>query len=1098
MSDIVSRGQDYFQGSSAALEEVGETSASLKVEGTKLYNVRFDWGTSGGTAVSATCDCPFYQDGAFCKHVWAAILVLDEQGIGTKIPDTPSAKLIHSVFQRTGPTPRQNSQVPVKAKPKPIKKPWLTQLKAIRSDVVRSTGTSANPSALAQQNPASRTAYYRVDIAETERTGSLTIDFYHSIETNDASDTEIRIYKSNINISDLPLYRHSEDREILSVFLNQPRHDTSYLYYGYQRGPSGISQSSAPQSLELHLARQLIQTKRLFCDVENNRNNHFQEFNRITLDPLDPWRLKLSINKDAESFYIVGSLFRNAASLPIYAPLVCTSSGLMIIKNQLTQLERPAHHAIILKLRKKGFAPVPLSDEEEFVETLYSLADLPPVVWSENTLWRETKAPITPEITLQWGTKKGRIPGVVGVVKFRFQDQLMFPNMGASVWMDYKKREIIKRSLAEEQSFLRALKAIKGLVMAHHGTDLSSVFQVDPENLNSVVSEIIALGGRVLAENQELRVAKDFKMALSSGIDWFSLEGEFRFSGNVSIKLPELLAAIKKGQTMIPLGDGTFGMLPTDWMQKYAPLAQMGESVGDGIQFKRNQGALLAAWLEHAPEIKTDQIFSKLVNELESIQHLKPESPSDSFKGTLREYQKAGLGWLETLRNLGIGGVLADDMGLGKTVQVLAHLEVQHTAKNKTAKRPSLIVVPKSLLFNWKEEALRFTPNLKTLVYHGTNRSSLFPEIETSDLVFVTYATLRQDFDRFQPLNFHYVVADEAQAIKNSESFSFKSIVLLKSTYRLAMTGTPIENSVEDLFSLLEFTNPGLLGPAMKNRVSRSATQNSLEGESLSLFSKAIKPFILRRTKDQVVDDLPEKTEKVLYCELTEPESEAYNNLREYYRVHLQTEIKKRGLAKSKIVVLEALLRLRQAACHPGLIDKKQRSAESAKVDVLMTQVQELIAEGHKTLIFSQFTSFLDIVEAALKKQKIEFERLDGKTSMDSRKERVTRFQTDDQVKVFLVSLKAGGVGLNLTAADYVFILDPWWNPAAEAQAIDRSHRIGQQRKVIAYRLIAKDTVEEKILELQKSKRALADALISADASLMKKLTAQDLEILLS
>jgi SNF2 family DNA or RNA helicase len=342
------------------------------------------------------------------------------------------------------------------------------------------------------------------------------------------------------------------------------------------------------------------------------------------------------------------------------------------------------------------------------------------------------------------------------------------------------------------------------------------------------------------------------------------------------------------------------------------------------------------------------------------------------------------------------------------------------------------------------------------------------------------------------------VIADEAQAIKNSDSLSHRACCLIKGKHRLAMTGTPVENSADDLLSILDFVSPGLLGRGTRARLSRAATHGKLDAAALEEMSKALKPFILRRTKAQVLKELPLKTEKVLHCELSPPERKSYEELRDYYREHLRGEIEKRGLAKSKIIVLEALLRLRQAACHPGLIDKKFKDLESAKVETLIAQLEALASEGHKALVFSQFTSFLDIVGAALAKKKIDFERLDGKTPQEARRERVARFQQPDTAKVFLISLKAGGVGLNLTAASYVFILDPWWNPAVESQAIDRSHRIGQKNKVIAYRLIAKGTVEEKIIELQHSKRELADALITADASLLKKMSAQDIELLLS
>jgi SNF2 family DNA or RNA helicase len=311
----------------------------------------------------------------------------------------------------------------------------------------------------------------------------------------------------------------------------------------------------------------------------------------------------------------------------------------------------------------------------------------------------------------------------------------------------------------------------------------------------------------------------------------------------------------------------------------------------------------------------------------------------------------------------------------------------------------------------------------------------------------------------------------------------------------LTLSGTPIENHLGELWSLFEFLNPGMLGSASLFQGVGGALRAPDE-ETRTLLAKAVRPFILRRTKDQVVKELPAKSEQTIYCELDATQRKLYNELREHYRQTLLGRIEDVGLAKSKMHILEALLRLRQAACHPGLIDKKRASESSAKLEALIPQLTEVMEEGHKALVFSQFTSLLSIVREHLDRSKVKYEYLDGKTK--DRQQHVEKFQGDPDCKLFLISLKAGGVGLNLTAAEYVFLLDPWWNPAVEAQAIDRTHRIGQAKPVFAYRLIARDTVEEKVLELQKSKRALADAIIGEDNRLVGNLKREDLELLLS
>lgn len=342
---------------------------------------------------------------------------------------------------------------------------------------------------------------------------------------------------------------------------------------------------------------------------------------------------------------------------------------------------------------------------------------------------------------------------------------------------------------------------------------------------------------------------------------------------------------------------------------------------------------------------------------------------------------------------------------------------------------------------------------------------------------------------------FDYVILDEAQAVKNKDTASAKAARLLKADHHLAMSGTPVENHLGELWSLMEFLNPGLLGTAaVFDGLANSGRGTSQE--TVALLSRALKPFILRRTKSQVAKDLPEKQEETLFCEMDKEQRKHYDDLRDFYRQSLLKKIATEGIAKSKIVVLEALLRLRQAACHPGLIDRERIDEGCAKLDALIPQLEEVTEEGHKALVFSQFTSFLAIARKRLDELKIPYLYLDGKTA--DRAALVEKFQNDSETKLFLISLKAGGVGLNLTAAEYVFLLDPWWNPAVEAQAIDRTHRIGQTRNVFAYRLIAKDTVEEKVLELQKQKRELADAILSADGSLIKSLTKEDLELLLS
>jgi SNF2 family DNA or RNA helicase len=406
---------------------------------------------------------------------------------------------------------------------------------------------------------------------------------------------------------------------------------------------------------------------------------------------------------------------------------------------------------------------------------------------------------------------------------------------------------------------------------------------------------------------------------------------------------------------------------------------------------------------------------------------------------------------------------------------------------------PSLVVVPRSVIFNWIAEASRFAPDLRVLDFSGADRS--VNHVHGHHLVLTTYGTLRRDALLLKPVEFEYAILDEAQAIKNANTAGAKAVRLLRARHRVALSGTPVENHLGELWSLFDFLNPGMLGTSASfARHGLAAARR--DPEALDVLARGVRPFILRRTKAQVAPELPPRSELTIRCELRGTQRELYDELRDHYRAMLLQRIHRDGLQKSKMQVLEALLRLRQAACHPGLVDPRRAADPSAKFDALIPQLSEVRDEGHKVLVFSQFTRLLALLRARLDADGVVYEYLDGKTR--DREARVRRFQEDPSCGLFLISLRAGGLGLNLTAAEYVFLLDPWWNPAVEAQAIDRAHRIGQTRHVFAYRLLAADTVEDKIVALQQSKRELADAIVRADTGLLRSLRPEDLEILLS
>jgi superfamily II DNA or RNA helicase len=651
---------------------------------------------------------------------------------------------------------------------------------------------------------------------------------------------------------------------------------------------------------------------------------------------------------------------------------------------------------------------------------------------------------------------------------------------------------IVQRQIALEQAAGIQLYELGFKDAKDHLLDPGSL-EIPAKRVPQVTKELVLAGWRVEAEGKLIRQAGEFKLAVTTGIDWFELGGQVDFGGQ-TVPLPDLLAAARRGETMVSLGDGSMGMLPEDWLKKYGMLADLGSTEDENgpIRFGKAQAGLLDALLASQPEIKLDIGFGKVRQHLPRFEGVVPKEAPAGFRGELRPYQCEGLGWLEYLQKFDFGGILADDMGLGKTVQVLALLQSRRA--RRLSKGPSLIVVPRSLVFNWKAEAEKFCPRLRVLDYTGPNRHASREDFPNYDLIITTFGTLRTDIVELSQTTFDYVILDEAQAIKNADSQAAKAARLLKGRHRLAMSGTPIENHLGELWSIFEFLNPGMLGTASVFK--KYATGASAADEaSRSLLARALRPFILRRTKAEVVQDLPEKFEQTLFCDLEPEQRKLYESLKAHYR---QALLRKEAseLGRSKIEVLEALLRLRQAACHPGLIDPERSGDASAKLDMLIPQLVEVAEEGHKVLVFSQFTKFLGLVRDRLDAEGLKYEYLDGRTR--NREERVEKFQNDPTIPLFLISLKAGGLGLNLTAAGYVYLLDPWWNPAVEAQAIDRSHRIGQTQQVFAYRLICRDTVEQKILELQQKKRDLADAILNENRNVIGTLTKDDLEFLLS
>ena len=563
--------------------------------------------------------------------------------------------------------------------------------------------------------------------------------------------------------------------------------------------------------------------------------------------------------------------------------------------------------------------------------------------------------------------------------------------------------------------------------------------------------------------------------------------------GDQGVSLKEIRHAILNHQDTIMLENGTLGHIPEAWINRYSLLLRTATEENGTLRLNKMHYTLLEDILEtiEGKSIRKEiEERKKKILEYDSLQ----KAPlSDEIKASLRPYQLSGFHWLQSLDELGWGGCLADDMGLGKTLQTISFLQY---VKEKYPASTQLVVCPTSLIFNWENELQKFCPTLKFHIHYGSQRELKETHFNEFDIVLTTYGVVRNDARELSGFLWQYVILDESQAIKNPDARVTRAMKELRAVNRVILSGTPVQNNTSDLYAQFNFLNPGLLGNREYfNREFAVPIDKLGSQQKTKELKKLIYPFTLRRTKEQVAKDLPDKTVSVLWCTMEAEQRKIYNHYRDGYKKRLLTKIDEEGIGKSGMDVLEALLRLRQICDHPALVEKKEDLQSSVKVEELIREVQEN-AGSHKLLVFSQFTQMLQLIREEFEKAGITYCYLDGKTSLNKRKEQVTQFQEDEGIKAFLISLKAGGVGLNLTVADYVYLVDPWWNPAAEQQAIDRAHRIGQKRKVFAYKMICKDTVEEKILRLQEKKQMLADELIQEDAGFVKNLTRDDVEFL--
>lgn len=679
--------------------------------------------------------------------------------------------------------------------------------------------------------------------------------------------------------------------------------------------------------------------------------------------------------------------------------------------------------------------------------------------------------------------------------KARDRDEIVVPTED--------KVTIVHRNREKENAFVQKLQALHSnfiynedtASLALRGTDVlkNNWFFLFVDAMKEMKTPVF---GFEALKNFRFNTAKpQTRIFISSNTDWFDAKVDIIF-GDQKVTVAEVKKALANKQQFVQLNDGTLGILPEEWIKKYSLLFRVGEGKTNSLKLSRYHLSVVDELYETRDENELTVQLEEKYNRLREFNKINEIQPPAHLKPILRPYQVAGYQWLNYLSEIGWGGILADDMGLGKTVQALSFLEQY---KNQNNGLRALVICPTTLIYNWENEIRKFTPALTYRIHHGGARIRTKEEFLGYDITITTYGTLRSDIKLMMGVEFDYLILDESQAIKNPSSKVTKAASLLNSKHRLCMSGTPLQNNTFDIFAQMNFLNPGMLGTMEFFRQEFAMPIDKFgEEDRKEHLKKILYPFILRRTKEQVARDLPEKQEMILFCEMEDEQRKIYDAYRNDFRDKIMGTIQEQGIQRSQLTILQGLMKLRQICDSPAILNEQEKfENHSIKLEELAREITENIS-NHKALIFSQFLGMLSLIKEKLNELGVKYEYFDGSTSAPDRETAIQSFQNDESVRVFLISLKAGGVGLNLTAADYVYIVDPWWNPAVEQQAIDRTHRIGQTKNIFAYRMICKDTIEDKILKLQEKKRALAKDLIADDTSFVKSLTKEDVEYLFS
>lgn len=1077
-AQTLQRGRDYYKdGRAWEVRMPSDQKATCLVDGdTGEYTVEIEVDNKTGD-LCFECDCP-YAETAFCKHMVAAALEVSE-------------------YLKDEEENEEYDEDELATLPPPTKGDWKKKLTETLSFTSR-------------RAPSSNLSHY-VAAVILERSRMPMYGYGSAYRASYSYDIVPMIIKSN----EWRALTNSEykTREDINKFLETSKQWIKTSERMYQQPNPAACLNLSPEAVALLCS--VGNMARVYGNNTNNASMFLPMFARMDVPVFvaslyppkldrrihilpDPIEIQISMQHGAEGLTLYAGYEQNGQFIPIKEEVesITFNPVWLFMGNRLAQLQ----NASALQLISSFPIAIPNDQVDLFREQYFPLIAQSLPIKSDLVQYQDVHADAIPRLYLRDDNKEKVLRATLKFGYGEYDSPLAKdePYILASV-PDTWNLVRIHRQPEREEYFYQLLTdpsfRLKRAGSPHPYGTLELRARAHPYDFLVHSIPLLTQAGFEIYGEENLKLGRinrntaTLRVSISSGIDWFDLKTFVEF-GDQQVNFHDIRKALKRGEHYIKLADGSIGQIPQEWLEKYKHLWGLAEETADGFRVSDLHLSLLDSLLEDDAAIQTPPDLIQRRERFRHFERIAPQPLPNGFTGELRPYQKHGYDWLHFLREYKFGGILTDDMGLGKTVQVLTYLQsLQEQAKAESA---ALLVVPKSLIANWQRESEKFTPSLKFLEYIGNFRNEDISIFDDYDVVITTYGTMLRDIEILHKYKFNHVILDESQAIKNPLAKSAKAARLLNAEHRIVMTGTPVENNTFELWSQFAFLNPGLLG-SMDYFKSQFANPIESAGDekSAELLRKLVYPFILRRTKEQVALELPPRTERIVYTDMDAAQKKFYAQTRERYRAELLGLIESEGMNNARFKVLEGLLRLRQIAVHPALVDKKYKG-EAPKFEVLLETLETLQAENHKALIFSQFVETLKLVRKELDGRKVKYMYLDGQTQ--KRQAKVDEFQNDPSIPFFLISLKAGGVGLNLTAADYVIHLDPWWNPAVEMQASDRAHRIGQTKPVFVYKIIARDTVEEKILQLQEKKRALVKNLIATEASFFKSLTQEDVK----